>query len=57
MCYLTLRLTMLTIVTKLVALLLAILLAGCAAQQANRDGKDLVAQGKVEEGLSNSRKR
>lgn len=30
----------------------ALLLAGCAAQLAYRDGKDLVAQGKIEEGLA-----
>ncbi|MBZ2206856.1 general secretion pathway protein GspD [Massilia sp. R798] len=37
---------------RLLALsLLAIALAGCAAQMAYRDGRDLVAQDKVEEGL------
>jgi len=36
----------------LTCLLLAALLAGCAAQQAYQDGKSLVAQGKVEEGLA-----
>ena len=33
-------------------LLSALLLAGCAAQQAYNDGKELVAQGKVEQGLA-----
>ncbi len=35
-----------------ITLALALMLAGCASQQAYNDGKSLVAQGKIEEGLA-----
>lgn len=37
--------------TMLASVFIGLALAGCAAQMAYREGKDLVAQGKVEEGL------
>ncbi|RYF04167.1 MAG: general secretion pathway protein GspD, partial [Oxalobacteraceae bacterium] len=36
---------------RLIPLAVAVLLAGCAAQQAYREGNELVAQDKVEAGL------
>jgi len=38
--------------TLSISLIATILMTGCAAQQAYRDGKDLIAQGKVEEGMA-----